>query len=167
MPANEALDPLGLGIVDTVDPMGGVGSGAPAGVNRAHYLRIIRGGGITISKIRYNVTNQSGNIAVAVYDSSGHGVAAVPKTRLATSGIVACPANGKRDTALDVSVKVYIGYWLCYWVDNTTATVSRYAGLGALNDGMAYEEQSLAGGPPATATPLQATGYLPFLRGIE
>jgi hypothetical protein len=116
----------------------------------------VRAGGF-VSSVAVAVGTSSGNVAVAVYANSGSGRSAVPSTRVATSGSVACPAPGFALISLGATVTVEPGDWLYLWCDNTTATFRCassgiyatnpiYAGFSAYEDG--------AVPAPATATPI-------------
>lgn len=137
--------------------------------NQAIYRRVWGAG--TISSVRFRVATQSGNVAVAFYSNTTSGGINIPNARLATTGSVACPATGASTTvALDVSLAVTAGMWVCFVADNTTATfvVNSCFPLGStenLGDGTCYEEGS-AFPPPATATPLAAVRRMPLIRGV-
>lgn len=89
--------------------------------NDGVYLRSRDGG--TISKIGLFVSTSSGNISVAAYRNSGSGRSAVPATRLATSGAVACPgASAYAEVSLGSTVTLIPGDWLFLSCDNNTAT---------------------------------------------
>ena len=54
-------------------------------------------------------------------------------------------------------------YWLALWCDGTTATIFRLATTGGPRHGVIYDEDSLTGGLPTTATPTSpANVYLPM-----
>jgi hypothetical protein len=107
LPALPAVEPLGgNGLVATI-----AFSAANAAVRRPIYLPRAA----TITGVKIIVTSASGNISVALYNSS--------LTRLATSGAVACPAAGHRDVAFTGSYAAAAGtYWIAFSCDNNTAT---------------------------------------------
>lgn len=133
--------------------------------NRIVYMRADRGG--TISQVGFNVQTASGNVAVAAYaDNAG-----VPGTLLSSSGIVTCPAvpgaaGDLSNVALGSTVGFAAGDWLALWCDNTTMAPRSFNGLntsGTTFTRRASFENTLAGGPPATATPTVGTGRTPLL----
>lgn len=144
--------PGGDEVIANVDPILASGLSNNNGSNSITYYRIPQGAG-TISKIALEIGTSSGNIAVAVYDNSGVGRAALPLNRIASSGIVACPASGFAEVALDAPVFVKPGDWLAIWADNTTATFRNAGGTAQLAAnvlaGRACYEEGRTGGPPA------------------
>jgi parallel beta-helix repeat protein len=147
--ANTSLGdtPRDFGIVRTVVPVNNAAAITVGSANTTRFYRVIEGGIIT--KIRINVSVQSGNIAVAVYANTGLGLAAAPGTRLATTGSIACPATGVQDVSLGSTVTVAIGDWLAIGADNITAT---FLGITGAGDGnlSAGQAGSQATFPPAS-----------------
>ena len=70
----------------------------PNGPNHAVYHRLIDGA--TVTKIYYWAAVASGNVSVAFFSSTGTGRAAVPGSRLVTSGAIPCPAAGYIETTV-------------------------------------------------------------------
>lgn len=110
---------------------GGDGAAIWASANMAHYYISLGSG--TISKIAVNVVATSGNISVGVYSSTGTGRDRVPATRIATSGAVACPANGFREIALLAPVYVDTTCFLAISCDNGTASFTGGSGTDAVD----------------------------------
>ena len=140
-----------LGIVRTVCAPPYTAVAATGGANATFAYRVLEGG--TISKIRLQVgATVSGNICVAVYGTTGVGLAARPSNRKATSGSVPCPAaNAVTDISLGTSVVVNAGDWMTFSVDNVTATfVAGLPGPDGLGEGQCG--YILASGFPAPAT---------------
>lgn len=147
-----------LGLIYTIDPAHAPGTRFAAGTANDCYFIRAHGAG-TISKIGLCVGTSSGNISVAAYSNSGTGRAAVPGTRLATSGAVACPASGYAEVSLGASIAVVEGDWLALSVDNTTAT---FIGIST-----SYETNALLAGrekigftshPAPTSNPSTSSG---------
>lgn len=129
--------------------------------NDCMYYRVRDGGPIT--KVTISVGVQSGNICVAAYRNSGIGRNAVPGTRLATSGSVACPA-GDADVALGSTVVLLPGDWLALACDNLVATFRQMLAAGAAStqgQGRAYK-QATAFPCPTTPASLSAWQGLLF-----
>lgn len=119
VPSNRA-DPLALGYPANAAPWA-VGGVQTLTANRAVFWRVVGAGTITSLQIRVSV--QSGNICAGVYTNSGTGLSAVPLTRVATTGSIACPAVGLATLTLDVPVSVSHGsHWLAFAGDDATAS---------------------------------------------
>jgi hypothetical protein len=135
--------------------------------NAGHYARVTQAG--PVSKIGVKIGTQGGNISVAVYRNSGKGRLAVPGSRIATSGAVACPVAGYQEIALTSSVYVRQGDWLAISADGVVATFGSQLVTGADHDigkGRQYR-QATAHPLPATPSSLVATiGYTFILVGI-
>jgi hypothetical protein len=153
-PVASKADPLGLGIPCSTDPRTATQDMTIGSANRGFFYRV-QGGG-TISKIALQVQASSGNICVGVYANTGAGRAAAPGARLASSGIVACPATGYAEVALGASVDVKHGeHWLYFWLDNLTATVKAVQTLGTdITKGLSGYHDN------ATPAPVSAPGLL-------
>lgn len=158
-------DPVGIGIVYTIDPRHNTAVNAFTTANRAIYTRAIGGG--TITKIGLEVGTASGNISVAVYRNSGSGRSAVPSGSVVlSSGAVACPATGYQEVSLGGSVVVNPGDWLCLTCDNTTATFARATCTAtAIQSGFLYR-QDTAHPAPGTVGTLAVSGISPVLIGV-
>ena len=141
---------------------------AVSGSNHTIYQRVIGSG--SISKIGLWVKASSGNISVSVYSNSGVGSAALPASRQATSGSIACPAIGYAEISLGATVAVKDGDWMAISADNVTAAFAcPLAGAGAFNDwGKGIQcAQASAHPSPSTPSSLSATvGYDIGLKGI-
>jgi hypothetical protein len=149
----------------TCDPRENSATAAFATANHCHYNRVYHGG--VISSVRLRVGTSSGNIGVAVYDTTGSGVSAAPGTRVATSGSVACPASGLADVSLGGSVTLGHGtHWFALSCSNTTAT---FAHIGTIPSGWTNgvnAAQATAHPPPATATPGAIASFYHILIGV-
>ena len=125
-PSNGASTAILAAPPKTLNPRDGAISGATLGIaNRRFYHRVMGAG--TISKLAVVVTVQSGNFGLEVFRNNGSdGRAAAPTgSPVATTGSVAVPAVGWRETALAASVDVEDGDWFSIWCDNTTAAFCR------------------------------------------
>lgn len=135
--------------------------------NRTHFLRAFGSG--LVSKIRTAVNVQSGNICASIYTNTGTGVNALPLTRIATTGSIACPAaGGAVDLTLDTPVNVTSGdYWFSICADNITATFATHQTTGGVispNGRTALQDSTLTG--PATAAPTAAAQRMFVLLGV-
>lgn len=120
--------------------------------NQCLYYRVLGNG--DINTLRFVVSVASGNVGLAVYNTSGSGVTAVPSARLATSGAIACPAAGNADTTLGATVTIETAHhWFALSANNATATFRRAGAIrGTMGNGRAYF-QNTAHPPPDPATP--------------
>lgn len=151
--------PVEFGFPYTVDP-GEIRSSDSLGVgaaNQAIYSRVKHGG--TISKVGVRVGASSGSISVALYRNTGSGRSAVPGTRLATSGAVACPASGYAEIDLGSPFTLYPGDWIAISADNTTAQFGSLLSTAAdSNLGLGRQFRQAAAHPcPSTPASLVAT----------
>ena len=107
-----------LSAVQAIEPFGGtsmVATSAFSGANQGVRRPIWVPKDCTITGVQIVVTNASGNVSVALYDSA--------LDRLATSGSTACPAAGHRIVTFSASYAATAGlYWIAMSCDNTTAT---------------------------------------------
>lgn len=174
-----ALFPTGLGKViageDTMaDNSFGIISNVAAGVvgtqetwsaaNDARYTRVLVGG--PISNIGFHVSVSSGNICVAVYRNNGSGRSAVPGTRLATSGAVACPGAGFQTISLGGTVTVQRGDWIALSCDNTTAAFTMVSGIDSdLYLGFSCRQSSSHPLPSSPASLVASNSRQPILIG--
>jgi hypothetical protein len=119
------------GVPDTV-PSNAV-SETNGTLNSRIYAHRVHGSG-TISKIQIRVNASSGNICVGVYScQTANGIAnAIPGSRKATSGSVACP-TGVAEVSLGGNVDVVEGDWFAIMADNGTASFF-YVGAGGASD---------------------------------
>lgn len=160
-------DTMGWGYPMTVDPNLGSTS-TTFSANNTRYYRV-KGAGV-ITKIGLELVVSAGNIAVAVYASSGVGRAAKPNgVPKGASGSVVCPAVGYAEIALGSSVTVVPGDWIALGTDSAT-TAFRSAGGGpaitALTDGASWTSSAF---PPPSVTPTPVSsisGRLPVLVGV-
>lgn len=135
--------------------------------NACHYLRVISSG--DISKIGVYVNTASGNISVAVYSNSGTGRSAVPGTRTATSGAVACPASGYREISLGGTVTVNAGDWFSLSADNTTAKFNSLLSSGGDADlglGRQFRQATAHPSPSPVGTLVATAGYTFAMVGV-
>lgn len=134
------------------------------GTSSARYTRFLTGG--PCSKIAIQVGTQSGNISVAIYRNSGVGTAAVPGTRVATTGAIACPVTGYQEISLGSTLQIYPGDWVGVSADNATATFQTYqtSQLAAMGAGVSYLQTS--GAHPCPATPTGVSAASNGLQGV-
>ena len=96
---------------------------SPANVNNAYFYPVI-GSRSSIARLFFEVTNQAGNIEIGVYANAGEGRSARPATKLATTGLVACPAAGAQSLPLDVAVNLDgARHWIGVYFDNATTAL--------------------------------------------
>lgn len=165
-------------IVTTFNPTTAAAASAlTANGGRGGRVRIPRTA--TLHDLAIQVGNSSGNVSVSVFDVGA--AAAGKRTRLWTTGAIACPAAGPLtvvgDPALPVTEGEYLELWLS--VDNATATFVR-AAVGAIAFPSSYPappgglEKANQLAPLASAVhPLPATlagtlgagGMLPLITG--
>jgi hypothetical protein len=120
-------DPMGLEHAASGPPWYVTGSGVWPTANRGLFSRAV--GKASISNIGMRVTTASGNISVGLYVNSGSGRTAVPGTRVATSGAVACPIAGDATVSIGATVAVTHGsHWFGMSCDNTTAAFIEHTG---------------------------------------
>lgn len=114
-----------------------------------------------ISKIAVHVVGSSGNVSAGVYRNSGSGQSAVPSTRLATSGAVACPAAGYAEISLGATVTFLPGDWFGFSSDNTTVSVKGNGTNNGVNSnaakGYLHSEGSVH---PIPTTPSASPTYI-------
>lgn len=136
--------------------------------NDGVYLRSRDGG--TISKIGLFVSTSSGNISVAAYRNSGSGRSAVPATRLATSGAVACPgASAYAEVSLGATVTLLPGDWLFLSADNNTATFRTSLSGAADNNiglGRQFRQTTAHPAPSPPGTLISSVGRPIVLIGV-
>ena len=94
---------------------------------------------------------QSGNLCVGVYDAAG--------ARVATTGLVACPAVGERTFAFTASALLSPGavYYLASAADNTTVSFPTRQGLLSV-PGNGYYDLGGTATLPSTITPGSIVG---------
>jgi hypothetical protein len=137
-----------------------------SGSNHTVYQRVMGAG--SISKIGVWVKVSSGNISVSVYSNSGVGSAAVPASRQATSGSVACPAAGYAEISLGSTVDVKDGDWMAISADNVTATFAcPLADSGTFNDWGKGIQCAQASAHPSPATPSSLSACLGYDIGLK
>lgn len=132
---------------------------------RTYYGRVHGGGSVSVSHLHFEVATSAGNVSVATYDTSSTARSAVPNSRQATSGAVACPATGGGSVSLGATVTVVTGQsWFaisnsggCVLVGAQTPTSSNM-GLG-----IAYQQSTHPA--PSTAGTLTAIMGVPLLVG--
>lgn len=125
-------DPPGWGIPFTCDPMFAEGTVNIGTANNAYHWRS-KGGG-TITKLAIRVGTSADSISLAV--SRGTVGRAGPTARVATTGVVPCPASGYAEVSLGGSVAVNATTdWLGISCDGTSATFrAGYSNANGLND---------------------------------
>lgn len=143
---------------DHVHLLAAAGAGAVwPSANRAIYVPIIIESYVTAFQMAFEVTTQSGNYDIGIYDELG--------TRLVNGGSTAVPGAGIAtkdiaDTALTPGT-----YWLALAIDNGTAAVQRHSmGTVASITAAGVQDQDTAFTLPATAT-FSAPGavYVPVM----
>lgn len=157
---DEAHDQLSVAFPMTIHPAMTASSQGVGNNNRCAFLRVFSGG--SISKIGMHVTTSTGNISVAVYSNTGTGASAVPGTRLATSGAVACPAVGYAEVSLGATITVAIGDWIAISADAASAFRSMGNSLIASNLGLGtclYKETAHPAPASNPTTLLSAAGF--------
>lgn len=133
-------------LADQLTIQGGNGAGAVwPSANRAIYVPVIVESYVTAYQIAFEVTTQSGNYDVGIYDELG--------TRLVNKGSTAVPAAGIATADITNTDLTPGTYWLAMAIDNGTAAVHRMnPGLvGALTVG-GLQDQDSAFALPSTAT---------------
>ena len=137
-----------------------------SGSNHTVYQRVMGAG--SISKIGVWVKVSSGNISVSVYSNSGVGSAAVPASRQATSGSVACPAAGYAEISLGSTVDVKDGDWMAISADNVTASFAcPLADSGTFNDWGKGIQCAQASAHPSPSTPSSLSASLGYDIGLK
>ena len=146
----------------TVNPLAlGAGAALSVTANRAYFYRVTEGDRQTISKIAVEINTQdaTANVCVSVHRTTGSGASALPGTRVATSGAVACPAAGVQQIALDAPVEVGPGDWIAI---AATAGAGTMRLQGASGGAVALPSLGLAAfqdaAMPIPATPAATAG---------
>jgi hypothetical protein len=118
--------------------------------NRAIYMRFDLGGATPIRYINWSCGVQSGNVQVGIVSIAPTAFTAY--TRIAHSGVIACPAAGDIRTDLGSTLYPAGTYAAFLWADNITfqARHSSNSGLTVLR--ACGIESSLAAGVTATGT---------------
>lgn len=110
-------------------------------------------------------TASTNNIQCGVYADNGSynpGAAIIRGTSTLASGASVLQYDDIADTQMGPGL-----VWLAIWFSGTTTTVQGTGGSGQRTD-KAFFEQSLTGGLPATATPVQNSGAVRiFVAGIQ
>lgn len=148
--AASKVDPLGFGIPWSFDPILATVQAQVGGVNKAHFYRV-QGGG-TITKIGFRVSVASGNVCLGVYANTGTGRSAAPGARLATTGLIPCPASGYAEVSLGASIDISSGdHWFAIAADNVTATFDAVSTSTSSTQGrVAWQDSAIP--LPSTAT---------------
>jgi len=103
----------------------GLSVSAYPAANRGHFSRFSLTVGGDFRYILWEVGVSSGNVQVGIVKLSGTGLTTF--TKVADSGVIACPASGAVRTDLGVQTLTAGDYALFIWSDNTTMT-TRYSG---------------------------------------
>lgn len=126
--------------------------------NRAHYYPIVIPRACVIRRFWWlnGATVGTDNLQVGLYDN------AFASVLLGASTLSAGTANQiQYDNVTDTAIGPG-RYWIALWCSGTTATVFRSNNTGGPRHTAIYDEDSLTGGLPATATPTSpAAVYLP------
>lgn len=102
---------------------------APVAVSAVNQLRAVRVVCPTSGRLRdlsLYVSNQAGNISVAVYNTAS------PRVRLYTTGSIACPAVGLQTVVADTGVDVTAGQQLDFALSSDSTAGQFYGKIGAL-----------------------------------
>lgn len=140
-----------------VDQLGASAAGVWPAANRAHYIPLLLETTVTVAQMAFNVSVQSGNYDVGIYDERGN--------RLVSKGSTAVPAAGLAavditDTTLTPGV-----YYMAMNVDNTTASIFRWTPPGSLLQMCGMQVQAVGAvtlpNPATFANPALGTNYMP------
>lgn len=142
------------------------GSGSSLTALRANYVRC-QGGNTLVTKLRFRVNTQLGQIQLAVYDGTGVGRAARPNTRQAWTEIVDCPGAGNAELALNAPVLLSGDHWIA--IVASAAVILAASGSGdsagiAMMTGLIHYEDS-AMPLPLVASVDGAGGSCPMILG--
>lgn len=101
---------------------------SPANLKNAYFFPVI-GSRDSIARLFFEVTNQAGNVEMGVYLNVGEGRSARPGTKIATTGLVACPAVGVQSLPLDVAVNLDgARHWIGVYFDTAATGLLGIAG---------------------------------------
>lgn len=130
-------------------------SGTFPSANRALYFPIIVPVQTTLSRFFWlnGATASTNNVQMGLYLDDGTAGAPGSSFLLGTSTLAAGASVCQFDNVTDTIVPPG-RYWLALWCNGTTTTFLRNTGLGMRSTVM-FDEDSLTGGLPATATPTQ------------
>lgn len=135
--------------------VGGVGVWPAA--NRAIYVPVQVDVPVTVVKMAFQVSVQSGNYDVGIYDEHAN--------RLVSMGSTAMPAAGIAIADIADTVLMPGIYFLAMCVDNITASVARVAMTGTVQQVCGVQQQAVGAvtlpDPATFANP--ASSYLPIL----
>jgi hypothetical protein len=125
--AQYAYTPQPPALITTVDPKLATGVAAMSSANQARGARVIVPRTGTLHDIAIWIGTASGNIDLAVYDTT-----ATTRNRLWSSGSVACPTAAVWAIVGDPAISVTAGQQLDFVlaIDNTTATFARVGAGG-------------------------------------
>jgi hypothetical protein len=129
-------------LVQPEGPILAVQTAATGIVNNARGVRVRAPRRGRLTKPHIYVAVQSGTLEVAIYKADN------PRTRLWTSGAIACPAVGWQQIADDIGVTVEAGDPLIFYVvaSDTTQSLARVGnGTGAYTSLPAALNESVAG----------------------
>lgn len=165
-PANPN-DPMGVGYDTNVFEFPQLPAALTVVVNAATYTSVLAGG-YPMSKIEVFVNVSSGNIDVGAYLGTGTGPTRIPGARVASSGSVPVPSQGRADIAIGATVTPSKGDYFGAAVDNAVTSLGTAFSMSANVLAAAWAPrcyQEVAAFPlPATATP--ATTGLTSAAGI-
>lgn len=132
---------------------------------RTYYGRVHGGGSVSVSSIHFEVSTSTGNVSVATYDTSSTARSAVPNSRQATSGAVACPATGGGSVSLGSTVTVVTGQsWFALSCSGAPVLVGTQTPASSnMGSGIAYQQSTHPA--PSTAGTLTAIVGCPLLVG--
>lgn len=126
--------------------------------NRALYIGFLVEATVVATKMAFNVTVQSGNCDVGIYDEPGNRKVSKGSTAVGAAGIQVIDIT---DTTLTPGQ-----YWMALCVDNTTAAVARTTGADTQTERLCMREQAVGAvtlPDPATFANPSTTAYVPYL----
>lgn len=142
---------------------------SPANNNNAYFFPVI-GSRDAIARLHFEVTNQAGNIELAIYTNAGEGRSARPSAKVATTGVVACPGVGMQSLALDKAVSLDgARHWIGLWFSDSTSALLGVAGTESTRPGTgpwagrSGKLTGQSGGLPATIAALSLSTTRRFL----
>lgn len=125
-------------------------------VNRMNVMRFWTERRIIPAQVMIDCTVASGNIEVPIYKVTRTGTNAFTLTKVATSGVIACPTptnNAIWVSILGSQVLEPGSYGLGLWCDNTTAAFAHAASNSAVRAGWCLSDGGASsGGAPASVT---------------
>lgn len=128
----------------------GLGAAVWPTANRALYMRFAVGVSTPIRYVNWRCDVQSGNVQLGVVSLTATAYTAY--TRVANSGVIACPAAGDIRTDLGSTLLAPGTYAAFLWADNVTFQARLATNSGLASQRVCGIESSLAGGVTASGT---------------